>query len=262
MLRVVRDEQVGAVVRAIRHRRGWRLDDVSRRSGLSRALASDIEHGRFDRHTLRAARQLLAALDIRLDLEPRWRGPERDRLLDADHAALANGWKIELERRDWLAEAEVTFNIYGESGRIDLLGFHPSTATLLIVEIKAAAPDQQDLLRRLDVKVRHGRRVAERFGWRARTVVACLVLAEGRTNRGLVEQHPALFARFEVRGRSALAWLADPTRPARGLLAFRKLSSSTGGDGRRAGRQRMRLRGRSASVNTAAKAVDDRSDTA
>ncbi|HEX2222531.1 MAG TPA: helix-turn-helix transcriptional regulator [Candidatus Limnocylindria bacterium] len=37
-----------SVVRAVRHRRGWRLEDVSRRAGLSRALASDTEHGTFD----------------------------------------------------------------------------------------------------------------------------------------------------------------------------------------------------------------------
>ncbi len=65
-------------------------------------------------------------------------------------------------------------------------------------------------------------------------MVACLVLAEGRTNRRRAEMHPALFGRFDCRGRGVASWLRTPNRPVGGLLVFGKLSDSREVHGRRA----------------------------
>lgn len=136
----------------------------------------------------------------------------------------------------------MTYNIYGDRGSIDDLAYHPDTRTLLVTEIKSGLYDVQETLARLDQKERLGRDVARRFGWEVDRVVACLVLAEGRTNRRRVEMHPALFGRFDCRGRKASAWLRAPKRSVGGLLVFEKLSDSRGVHGRRAGRQRVRHR--------------------
>jgi transcriptional regulator with XRE-family HTH domain len=150
----VRDLDVGRVVRAIRRRRNWRQADVAMRAGLHRSTVSDIEGGSLDDITVRTVRRCLKELDVRLDLEPRWRGAELDRLLDENHARKQAAWKERLERWAWQVIAEASFNRYGERGRIDLLAWHPGLAILLVVEIKSELVDAQSLLGGMDVKTR------------------------------------------------------------------------------------------------------------
>lgn len=174
-----------------------------------------------------------------------WRGGELERLLDADHAALLERWAARKPRR-WAASSrqEVTYNHFGDRGSIDDLAFDADTRSLLVSELKTGIYDAQRMLAKIDEKERLGAQIAARFGWRVRRVVSCLVLADTRTNRRRVQQHEALFRRFDCRGRAALAWLADPGAPVGGLLTFVPLSNVRGTHGRRAGRQRVR-RGRS-----------------
>ena len=80
------DLRVGAAIRAVRIRRGWRQADVAQRAGSSVTAVSRVERGQLDGMPLATLRRIAAALDIRVDLVPRWRGADLDRLLNAGHA--------------------------------------------------------------------------------------------------------------------------------------------------------------------------------
>lgn len=218
---------------------------------MSDSVISSVEHGTIDGVSMGFLRRIFAALGVTLRLDLGWRGPELDRLLDADHASFAEAWKRRLERDGWLVRPEASFNVYGDRGRIDLLAFHPVLGVLLVVEIKTKIVDLQGLLGPLDIKARVAAGVAARFGWRAKHVVRCLVIAEDRTNRRRVAEHSALLAAFALRGRPALAWLRKPETTVEGLLVFAKLTNSRQRGVRRAGRQRVRLRKTDASVAAA-----------
>lgn len=203
------------------------------------------------------SRRIVEALDARLVVFVEWRGGELNRLVDADHAALQERWAAHKRRpaQSWASRHEVTYNHFGDRGSIDDLAFHPLTGTLLVSELKTGIYDVQRMLAKMDEKERLASEIAGRFGWHVRRVVGCLVLADTRTNRRRVQQHAALFGRFEVRGRAATAWLAAPT-PASGILIFLSLSDLRGTHGRRAGRQRVRHSGRRRSVVDAVLGAD------
>lgn len=247
----VRDLEIGRVVRALRHRHGWRQEDLARRAGVSQRHVSRFESGDLDHLTLHAVRAMARPLGLDIALLGRWRGGELDRLLDADHAFLQSAFRMLLDRLGWLVAAEVTFNERGERGSMDLLAMHPPTGMLLVVEIKTMVADVQGLLRPLDAKVRLASVVARRLGWHARVVVPCLVLAESTTTRRRLREHAPLFAPFARRGVEARRWLASPSSaPPRRLLLLRKLPPSRGASVRRAGRQRVRLARSRTSVAT------------
>ena len=167
---------------------------------------------------------------------------EVDRLLDADHSALAAHLTQRLSAFGWAVRSEVSFNQYGDRGRIDLVAFHPVEGILLIIEIKTAIVDAQAMLGALDVKARVGRTVARQLGWEARRVVPALVILDGSTARRHVRAVEPLLNRFDLRGRAAVDWLRQPRDPANGLLFLSKLPSNAGSDARRAGRRRVRVR--------------------
>jgi Holliday junction resolvase-like predicted endonuclease len=173
-----------------------------------------------------------------------------ERLLDADHAALQGAGRRWFERLLWQVEAEVTFSRYGEHGSIDLLAFHAATRTLVVVEVKTVVADLQALLRSLHAKTRLAGAIAREHGWQAQRTVPCLLLSESTTNRRRVEGAAPLLARFSLRAGAARAWLRMPGQ-AIGLLVFLSPPTTSRGGGRRAGRQRMRLRKSLVGVNRA-----------
>src|SRR5918992_2761788 len=204
MLSAMESGRVSRVVRALRHRRGWTQQELALRARSSDTVVSRIECGRLTDCSLEVVDAVLRALDARLVVDVRWRGGELDRLLDADHASLEEEWHRFLIAAGWLVRAEVSFNEFGDRGRIDLLGWHPGTRTLLVNELNSGIYDTQSLFGSLDVKERVALAVARRLGWNAERVVPCLVLRPDRTTRRRVEDHPSLFGRFDRRGRSAL----------------------------------------------------------
>lgn len=123
---------------------------------------------------------------------------------------------------EWQVRAEVSFNHFGDRGRIDVLGYHPDLRALLVVEVKSGIGDLQETLGRLDVKARVARHVARELGWpQMAAVVPALVIGDSRRSRRIVAEHAALFGRFTVRGRAALAWVRTPMLPGpAGLLWF------------------------------------------
>lgn len=236
------DRRLGQAVRARRHRRGWRLVDLAAVAGVGPSICSLLEGGHVDRLTIKAARAIAEAVDLPLSWNVGWQRQEIDRLLDADHSTIAALWTSRLETLGWIVRSEVSFNRYGDRGRIDLLAYHPVHRVLLVIEIKTALVDAQALLGGLDVKARVAPFVARELGWQPRVTVPALVVSEGTTARRHVDALAPLFARFALRGHDATSWLRNPAGSPTGLLTFTKLPSTGGVDVRRAGRRRVRIR--------------------
>lgn len=173
---------------------------------------------------------MVGALGSTADLTVRWQGEQLDRLVDAAHALIVERAASHLGSAGWLTRVEVSFNHFGDRGRVDLLAFHPVERILIVAEAKSAIGDTQDTLGRLDVKVRLGPMLAESVGWGAVShVVPALVIGDSRTARRVVHRHEAAFGRFTVRGRSALAWLRRPGSPVpSGLMWFTNVPDSLG----------------------------------
>lgn len=234
------DRSLGKVVRAVRHRLGWRQVDLARRAGVSRRLISKLERQGPAGFTVRTLRKICEPLNIDVHVYGRWRGGELDRLLDAGHAALQAAFTSLLQATGWEFRIEATFSRYGERGSIDILAFHPASRTLLVVEIKTMIADVQGLLRPIDVKVRLAREVAQEYGWNPRTVVACLVVSDETTARRRVATHDVLFSRFSLRGWAARRWLRTVEGTPSGVLLFLNPPNGSPGAVSRAGRQRVR----------------------
>ncbi|HYN63296.1 MAG TPA: XRE family transcriptional regulator, partial [Candidatus Limnocylindrales bacterium] len=145
MIRFIRDIELGRIMRALRRRRGWRQQDCAVRARVHRSTWSLLERGHFDRLSIATLRRCLAVLEVRAEIVPSWRGADLSRLLDEAHAAHQSAWKARLERWGWQAWAEVSFNRFGDRGRIDLLAWKPGRRILLLIEVKTEIADAQAL---------------------------------------------------------------------------------------------------------------------
>jgi len=114
---------------------------------------------------------------------------------------------------------EVSFNVYGERGSIDVLAFHPNARVVLVVEVKSAIGDIQATLMTLDRKARLAIRLVRERGWEAREVARLLVVRRGTTARRRIEEFEATFGvSFPERANAVRRWLRRPTRqPISGL---------------------------------------------
>jgi transcriptional regulator with XRE-family HTH domain len=238
---IMRDEEIGRSVRTLRHRRGWRQTDLSERANRPRSALVDLEAGRLGALKLDTIRAFADALGARFTLTLASGAGDPRLLIDAGHAFLQDHWKSTLQRWGWLVRAEVSFNHYGERGRIDLLAYHPTLRILLVIEIKTVLWDIQALLGGLDVKVRVAPFTARELGWQPRITLPGILLAAGTTVRRRIDEHTSLFAPFDLRGRAAISWLRRPEDGPHGLLILTELPDVAPGDRRRAGRRRVRL---------------------
>ena len=234
------DLGIGRLLRKLRIRLGWPQYVVAAKAGVSRTTYSQIELGRFDGVALSRIRKVAAVLEVRLVLEPRWRGAGVDRLISAGHATMSESVTRLLLRAGWEVRPEVSFNHFGERGIVDLVAWHPATRTLLLVELKTELADINDLLGVTDRRRRLAGHIAEPLGWTPTTIGQMIILADGRTNRRRLAQHHALLrAAFPSDGRSIPGWLAKP----RGSLsALWFLPNSAPSVERRAATPRLRVR--------------------
>ena len=239
------DMRLGRSLRAVRIRKGLRQGDVARRAGISQNAVSRAERGLIGGMTLERIRAIGTAVGVLIDLQPRWRGGELDRLLGARHSALHEAVAARFAALPgWTTVPEVTFSEYGERGAIDVLAWHAPTRTLLVIELKTELVDVQEMLGTLDRKRRLARKVAADRGWDAVAVAVWVILSEHRTSRRRVEEHyTVLRAALPADGRTMNAWLLAPRGPV-AALSFWPRSDGVGGSRALAPTQRVRMRAR------------------
>jgi transcriptional regulator with XRE-family HTH domain len=209
----------GLGMRALRRRRGWTQDRLAERARVSRSMIWRLERGHADRVSPHTMIEVAAALGARVDVRLLWHGEGLDRLLDAAHAQLIEHTLRLLAAPGWEVATEVSFDIHGERGSIDILAFHRPTGTLLVIEIKSTVPDMQAMLHGIDRKARLGPEIARARGWPVERVARLLVLPNDRTARRRVGAHEATFrAALPDRTRAVLRWLRNPVGPLAGIL--------------------------------------------
>lgn len=216
------DQRLGTTIRSLRVRRGLRQVDLADAAGISQPTVSRVERGHLASLSIASVRRLAAVLDVRVDLVPRWRGGDLDRMLNARHSRLH-----ELVARrfaqvpGWNAAPEVSFAIRGERGIVDLLAHHATRDMLLVIELKTEIVDVNELLGTLDRKRRLAVLIATERGWRvgpATSVSVWLVVADSQMNRRRVLAHrTVLRSALPTDGRTMSGWLVRPRNPVRAL---------------------------------------------
>ena len=196
------DGRIGSAIRSVRVRARLRQEDVARLAGISRATVIALERGSLDRSRVADVRAVATALGMHLDIAIRWHGADLDRLLNAGHAAMHESLaQMFAALRDWIAIPEVSFSIFGERGVIDIVAWHADTRSLLLVEIKTALGDPQELVGTMDRRTRLASRIVAERGWKPASVGTWVVFVDTRTNRRHVGRHPFLMrSRFPADG--------------------------------------------------------------
>lgn len=211
--------RLGLGFRALRQRRRWTQRQLATKAGASRSVIWRIERGRADRVAVHTLVRVAAALDARIDVRLLWQGEGLDRLLDARHAGLVDRVLEILTSSAWDVATEVSFNVRGERGSIDILAFHRATGALLVIEIKSVVPDMQSMLAGLDRKGRLARDIARERGWNVTTVTRLLVLPDDRTARRRVEAHATTFrTALPARTVEIRRWIRRPEGTRHGVL--------------------------------------------
>ena len=212
----------GLTVRALRRRRRWTQAELARHARCSRSAIARIERGEGRSCTVQLLERILAALDARLATRVLWHGEELDRLLDAEHARLVDAVAKHLVSSDWQVHIEVTFQIGGERGAIDVLALHPQHGQVLVVEVKSVVPDVQAMLSTLDRKFRLAPTIVRDRGWLlggSGTVSRILVLPADRTSRRRIDRHRTTFDRvLPARTVQLRRWIAEPSGSIAGIL--------------------------------------------
>lgn len=212
MITRVNGLEIARLTRLLRHRAALTQEDLARRAGVRRWKVVRLEAGQFEKLDVGDVQHVLAALDARLEIRATYHGAFADRLLDERHASIVAS-RVDFHKgHGWEARVEVSFSEYGERGSMDLLGWHASTRTLVVEEIKSELGAAEGTLRPLDVKARLEPKIArERFGWAALNVGRILVLPEERTVRRQVERHKlVLRAALPADSRELSAWMRNP----------------------------------------------------
>jgi len=209
----------GLGLRALRMRKRWTQAHLAAAAGVSRSVICRIERGRADRVAVHTLVRVAANLDARVDIRLLWRGEGLDRLLDARHAGLVDRVIVILDMAEWEVAAEVTFDVRGERGSIDVLAFQRATGSLLMIEVKSVVPDIQALLSGIDRKGRLAGEVGRARGWRPTSVSRLLVLPDDRTTRRRVAAHPATFrSALPARTVEVRRWIGRPVGPISGIV--------------------------------------------
>jgi transcriptional regulator with XRE-family HTH domain len=235
------DRTVGLVLRALRRRRGWRQSDLAALGQVSQSTVSRAERGWLQDLTLRTLRSLFAALEAGVQVAPRWRGAELERLIDEDHSIVVHDVVRRLERLGWSAEVEVTYAEFGERGSIDVLGLRPDLHAVVVVEVKTDLVSSEAVGRKLDEKGRLGPSiVAQRHGWTPASVGRVLVMPGTMRLRRLVERHPVIGRMLPAGSVAVRRWLRRPVGAMAGVWFLSDIAPRTPGDGRRVAPRRIR----------------------
>lgn len=210
----------GQFLRAVRLRLRLRQVDLARRAGVSQSKISRIERGLVADIRVGELQRICAAPGVRLELYGTWRGRTEASLLDTEHAAIVELLVRDLRPDGWEMLVEYGFNHYGDRGTVDIVGWHPASRSLLIVEVKTLIVDVQDLIATLNRKARVVPRiVAAERGWSVATVSRLLAVRGSHPARDAIARHAATFASELPSGtQAARTWLRQPSGTLRGVM--------------------------------------------
>ena len=181
-------------------------------------MVSLVERGALEETSLRIVRRVAMAVGISLPFDPRWRGADLARLMDARHASITGVVVERLRSAGWDVRPEHTFSVYGERGSIDVLAWLPERRALLVVEVKSQIVDVQDLLSTLDRKRRLAPGLATVLGWRPLVTGTVVVLPSEHGARSAVDRHSAIFGTaYPARTLEVRRWIRQPDRDLRGI---------------------------------------------
>jgi len=213
------DLRFAAAIRAARTRRGWRQLDLAKQAGVGASTVSRIEIGQLEGIPVGTLRKVAHALEIRVELLPRSRAADLERIVNARHSALAEEVVAWFGRLDgWVVRPEMSFSIYGERGIVDVVAWHPARDALLLIELKTEIVDVGEPLGTFDRKRRLAREIVRDLEWRPATVSTALIVGDGMTNRRRIRVHAATFsAALPDDGRTLRRWLLDPVGEVRAL---------------------------------------------
>jgi transcriptional regulator with XRE-family HTH domain len=139
--------EVGGSVHAARRRRGWTLDALADRAGLSRARVQEIEAG--SPASLEAYARLAIALGLRPEFElsdPSVRGGSRRTAGDLVHAAMGELEAGVLRRPGVVVAMDEPSQHYQFAGRADVVAWDLERRALLHLENRTQFPNVQDAL--------------------------------------------------------------------------------------------------------------------
>lgn len=246
--------KIGRGLRAIRIRSRLRQSDVGAGARVPRAVVARIERGDLDGVRVGQLRAVVVALRADLDIILRWNGTELDRLLNAGHSAMHEVVVGMLTTAGWQVVPERSFSIWGERGVVDLLAWHATTRSLLVVELKTEIVEVQRLIGTVDRYRRLAPAIVRDLGWEPVTVGTWVAVAESPTNhRRLGEHAGVLRAAFPSDGRSVPGWLR---RPSGSLLALSFLSDARVANRTAARSSRRRVRAASRAVTGPTRAAE------
>jgi len=213
------NSRTGRILRAIRLHEGRSQRDVATQAGVSQSVYSRAERGWLAGMTIGSLDRIAEALGASLSIDIRYRGGLGDRLVDAGHAALVELVVGVLRKAGWLVELEFGFNVFGERGSVDILAWHASTRTLLIVEVKSRFTDLQAMLLSLARKLRLVPEVArQERGWDALAVARVVVAYGTHENRSILAAHSSSFAvTLPERAVAIRRWLRTPSGDLAGI---------------------------------------------
>ena len=175
--------------------------------------------GRLDGRTLSTIRKVVETFGLSLDVTVHGLGADADRVRDERHANVLGACATWLRGLGWDAISEVSYSEWGERGSIDLLAWHVSTATLLVVEVKTELASVEETLRKHDEKTRLAPKIARSHGWRPAQTGRLLVFPEDRTQRRRVAAHESVIrGAYPMRSHQAKAWCRAPNGSTSGLL--------------------------------------------
>ena len=187
------DQRIGALLRHLRVSRGLRQVDVAILAGVSDSTISRLERGDLVSLSVGALRRVARVLEARLDLSIWSRGGDIERVADRRHAELVESLIRALVEAGWVARPEVSFNLRGERGLVDIVAWHPTARVVLLIEVKTEIVDVGELFGTFDRKQRLGLEIARASGFEADRVACALVVADTAVNHRRIAAHAATF---------------------------------------------------------------------
>ena len=181
-------------------------------AGLSDITVSRVERGQVESLSVGSLRRVARVLEARLDFGLWTRGGDVERLASARHSELVEQIVATLVRLGWVVRPEVSFNVRGERGLVDIVAWHAATRALLLIEVKTEIVDVGELFGTFDRKRRLGSEIARLLGYEPVAVSTALVVADTHTNHRRIRAHAATFgAALPDGGHRFRAYLRAPS---------------------------------------------------